>query len=92
MEALKTGDVVYLRGDVALETPMTVKAFQHDMTDMAVAVVWLAADKCLTSWFGPRECFMTEAERAVDLDRLMEEKRRAIERSRIRKPYDGGPL
>ena len=76
MEALKAGDVVYLRGDEGWEQPLTVKGVYPNV-DTAICVVWLTRDRNVATWFGPRECFMTMAESYADKMRREEERRQA---------------
>jgi hypothetical protein len=87
MEELKPGAVVYLRGDLKLETPLTVTGVTAD----AVHVLWLDAEKQAATWYSPREVFMTAAEAARDMvARKLAERAAAddeMKRHSLKKPY-----
>lgn len=76
MEELRVGSVVYLRGDVGLESPLTVVMIAPTPSDeLGVEVVWLNMDKDFRDARLPRRAVMTEGESyAVALEREMEKR------------------
>lgn len=76
VEELRVGSVFYLRGDVGLESPLTVVMMAPTpVEELGVEVVWLNMDKDFRGARLPRAALMTEAESyAVTLEREMEKR------------------
>lgn len=68
---IKAGDVVYLRADVGMETPMTVMEIN---TGLGLGVCWLNTSREICTYFTKREVFATAEE--VEREKLAADMRR----------------
>lgn len=87
MQELKAGDVVYLRGDLGMEAPMTVKQVNIG-PDRYVDVAWLDVNKQVCTFFAARAAFMTDAEQHLLMLERCDLHQKADREFNQRKPRD----